>query len=101
MIIIITSAFAVLCAAIILLRALCVLDGMTPRTRWSLKIVYALQAGGATSIVVSAFQEHHFSPGAVLLLAGVAAAHLYDRRIYPPRHIRAGERARKTIEGKS
>lgn len=89
------SAIVVLCAAVILMRTLCVLDHMTPHTRWLVQLVYALQAAGATTMGVTALLGSTFQFGAVVLLVGVAAAYVFDGRIYPPRLVRLRGRGRR------
>lgn len=84
-------------ALIITVRSLCVLDHMSRKTRWWMQGVYVLECAGATTMAAQVLMGDTLSAGALMLLAGVVAANLYDSRAYPPRTLRR-VRDRKAIQ---
>lgn len=87
--------FTVVCAGFVLLRILCVLDNMSPRTRWPIQWVYALESGGVVAVAAQSLSGDAPSWSTMILLAGVTLSHLVDSRIFPPRLLRKIHRGRR------
>jgi hypothetical protein len=87
--------FVLCCAAIVLLRVLCVLDHMSSQTRWVVQWMYALESGGVIAVAVHALDGNAPHWSTLLLLAGVTLAHVFDGRRFPPRRTRRTHTGRR------